>query len=43
MLEIVFMYQWVWKPLHAITRFWWCKNLYRASRGQHRCVEWTKP
>jgi hypothetical protein len=42
MVEILFMVQLVRKPMRAIARRWWCKSLYRASRGQRRCPECTK-
>jgi len=29
-------------PLQAIARRWWCRSLYRATRGQRRCPECTK-
>jgi hypothetical protein len=42
MVEILFMVQLVRNPMQAIARRWWCKSLYRASRGQRRCPECTK-
>jgi hypothetical protein len=42
MVEVLLMAQLVQKPLQAIARRWWCKSLYRASRGQRRCPECTK-
>jgi hypothetical protein len=42
MVEILFMVQLVRNPMRAIARRWWCKSLYRASRGQRRCPECTK-
>jgi hypothetical protein len=42
MVEILFMVQLARKPMRAIARRWWCKSLYRASRGQRRCPECTK-
>jgi len=42
MVEILFMAQLIRNPLQAIARRWWCRNLYRASRGQRRCAERTK-
>jgi hypothetical protein len=42
MVEILFMVQLVRNPIQAIARRWWCKSLYRASRGQRRCPECTK-
>ena len=26
-------------PLQAMTRRWWCRGLYRATRGKRRCPE----
>jgi hypothetical protein len=42
MIEILFVAQLVRRPLQAIVRHWWCRSLYRASRGQRRCPECTK-
>ncbi|WP_212465450.1 hypothetical protein [Bradyrhizobium sp. AUGA SZCCT0182] len=42
MVEFLFMAQLVRRPLQAIARRWWCRSLYRASRGQRRCPECTK-
>jgi hypothetical protein len=42
MIEILFMAQAVRNPLQAIARRWWCRSLYRASRGTRRCPECTK-
>jgi len=42
MVEVLLMAQLVHKPLQAIARRWWCKSLYRASRGRRRCPECTK-
>jgi hypothetical protein len=42
MVEILFMAQLIRNPLQAIARRWWCRSLYRASRGQRRCPECTK-
>jgi hypothetical protein len=42
MIEVLFMAQLVRKPLQAMARRWWCRSLYRASRGQRRCPECTK-
>jgi hypothetical protein len=42
MVEILFMVQLVRNPMRAIARRWWCKSLYRASRGKRRCPECTK-
>jgi len=42
MLEILFMAQLVRNPLQAPARRWWCKSLFRATRGQRRCAECTR-
>jgi hypothetical protein len=42
MLEIVFIYQLAQKPLRAMARLWWCRGLFRASRGQRQCPEYSK-
>jgi len=41
MIEFLFIYQLARNPLQAITRRWWCRSLYRASRGKRRCPECT--
>jgi hypothetical protein len=42
MIEILFMAQAMRNPLQAIARRWWCRSLFRASRGQRRCTGCTK-
>jgi hypothetical protein len=42
MLEIVFIYQLAQRPLRAMARLWWCRGLFRASRGRHQCPEYSK-
>jgi hypothetical protein len=42
MIEMLFMYQLARNPVRAIARRWWCRSLYRASRGKRRCPECTK-
>jgi len=39
MIEILFIYQLARNPLRAIARRWWCRSLFRASRGKRRCPE----
>jgi hypothetical protein len=39
MIEILFIYQLARNPLRAIARRWWCRSLYRASRGKRQCPE----
>jgi hypothetical protein len=42
MVEFLFIAQLARRPLQAMARRWWCRSLYRASRGQRRCRECTK-
>jgi hypothetical protein len=42
MVEILFMAQLVRKPLQALARRWWCRSLFRATRGRRRCADCTK-
>ena len=37
MVEILFMAQLVRSPIEAIARRWYCKSLFRATRGKRRC------
>jgi hypothetical protein len=39
MIELLFIYQLARKPLQAAARRWWCRNLFRVSRGRRRCAE----
>ena len=41
MVEILFMAQLVHKPLQVMARRWYCRNLFRATRGRKRCTECT--
>ena len=41
MIEILFIYQLARNPVQAIARRWWCRSLYRASRGKRQCPECT--
>ena len=41
MVEILLMAQLVRNPLQAIARRWYCRSLFRASRGRRRCPEST--
>ena len=41
MVEILLMAQLVRNPLQAIARRWYCRSLFRATRGQRRCRECT--
>jgi hypothetical protein len=40
MIEILFIYQLARKPVQVMTRRWWCRSLFRASRGKRRCPEY---
>jgi len=40
-IEILFIYQLARNPVQAIARRWWCRSLFRASRGKRRCPEST--
>jgi hypothetical protein len=39
MIEILFIYQLARNPLRVIARRWWCRSLFRASRGKRKCPE----
>jgi hypothetical protein len=41
-LDLLVMAQMAQNPLRAIARHWYCKSLYRATRGQRRWAECTK-
>jgi hypothetical protein len=41
MIEMFFIYQLARNPLQAVARRWWCRSLFRASRGRRRCPECT--
>ncbi len=42
MVEILFMAQAMRKPLQFVTRRWYCRSLFRASKGRLRCAECTR-
>jgi hypothetical protein len=42
MIEMLFIYQLARNPVQAVARRWWCRGLYRASRGRRRCPECNK-
>jgi hypothetical protein len=42
MIEILFIYQLARNPVQAIARRWYCRSLFRATRGKRRCPESTK-
>jgi hypothetical protein len=37
MIEFLFIYQLARNPLQAIARRWYCRGLYKASRGRRKC------
>ncbi len=41
MVEILFMAQLVRRPLQVMARRWYCRSLFRATRGRARCAECT--
>jgi len=41
MIEILFIYQLARNPIEAISRRWWCRSLFRATRGKRRCPQST--
>jgi hypothetical protein len=41
MIEILAFYQLARNPMQAMARRWWCRSLFRASRGRRRCPECT--
>jgi len=42
MIEMLYIYQLARNPLHAMARRWYCRGLFRATRGQRRCRECKK-
>jgi hypothetical protein len=41
MVEILLIAQLVRNPLQAIAQRWYCRSLFRATRGRRRCAECT--
>ena len=41
MVELLFVAQMVRNPLQAMARRWYCRSLFRATRGARRCKERT--
>jgi hypothetical protein len=41
MVEILLIAQLVRNPLQAMARRWYCRSLFRATRGRRRCAECT--
>ena len=42
MLELLMIANMARSPLQVIARRWYCKGLFRATRGQRRCEECGK-
>ena len=42
MIEMLFIYQLARNPLEAIARRWYCRSLFRATRGKRGCPDGTK-
>jgi hypothetical protein len=42
MVELLFMAQVVRRPLQVMARRWYCRNLFRATRGKMHCAGCTK-
>jgi hypothetical protein len=42
MIEFLFIYQLARNPLRAIARRWYCRGLFRATRGKRRSPESTE-
>jgi hypothetical protein len=42
MVELLFIAQVFRNPIEAIARRWYCRSLFRATRGQRGCPESTK-
>ena len=42
MLEIFFIYELARNPIEAAARRWWCRSLFRATRGRRQCPECTR-
>ncbi len=42
MVEIILMAQLIRKPMEAMARRWYCRSLFRASRGRLHCAECTR-
>jgi hypothetical protein len=42
MIEFLFIYQLARNPLRAIARRWYCRGLFRATRGKRRRPESTE-
>jgi hypothetical protein len=41
MIEILFIYQLARNPIGWMTRRFWCRSLFRATRGKRGCPEST--
>ena len=38
MIEILYIYHLARNPVQAIARRWYCRSLFRATRGKRRCA-----
>jgi hypothetical protein len=43
MLELMMIANMARSPLQVIARRWYCKSLFRATRGQRRCAGCGEP
>jgi hypothetical protein len=41
MIEILYIYQMARNPVQVFARRWWCRSLFRATRGKRGCPERT--
>jgi hypothetical protein len=41
MIELLFVAQTFRNPMQALARRWYCRSLFRATRGARRCKECT--
>jgi len=39
MIELLFIAHTLRNPIQALARRWYCRSLFRASRGARRCKE----
>jgi hypothetical protein len=42
MVEVIMMAQLMRKPLEVVARRWYCRSLFRASRGRLSCAGCTQ-
>jgi hypothetical protein len=41
MIELLFIAQMARNPIEALARRWYCRSLFRATRGKRGCAECT--